>query len=143
MRMLLFELKPDALEATRLAELLQHASAALAARGDVELETEIDAAEPPAALRVQAYRIAQEALANVARHAGARKVRVAWQSRTPGRGRLVIADDGHGFDLEAGAPAGHFGLSNMKERAAAIGAELALDSAPGAGTRVELALQWN
>jgi signal transduction histidine kinase len=141
MRMLLFELRPDALEQAPLAELLQHASAALAARGELVLEAHIDPLEPPPAPRVQVYRIAQEALANVARHSRARHARLHWERLGPTRGRLVVADDGDGFDPASSRP-GHFGLANMRQRAAELGAALAIHSAPGDGTRVELELQW-
>jgi signal transduction histidine kinase len=141
MRMLLFELRPDALFATPLAELLQHASAALSARGEVELDSHIDVLEPPAAQRVEVYRIAQEALSNVSRHSGARHVTLQWIVPEPGRGRLVVADDGHGYDPEEPKP-GHFGLDNMRERATTLGAQLTLHGRPGEGSRVQLDLQW-
>jgi signal transduction histidine kinase len=142
MRMLMFELRPDALEGARLAELLQHASAALAARGEVAIEIDIDAAEPPPAQRIEVYRIAQEALSNVARHSGARHVQLQWKLLAPGRGRLAVRDDGHGFDSDQPHP-GHFGLGNMRERAAALGGTFELTSAPGQGTSVALEVQWS
>ena len=92
--------------------------------------------------RVQVFRIAQEALGNVARHSGARHARLHWERLGATRGRLVVADDGHGFDPETSRP-GHFGLSNMQQRAAELGATLAIHSAPGEGTRIELELEWH
>jgi signal transduction histidine kinase len=56
--------------------------------------------------------------------------------------RVTVSDDGAGFDPEAGH-AGHLGLSTMAERAAAIGADLTIDSAPGAGTTVTLSLPYH
>jgi signal transduction histidine kinase len=142
MRMMLFELRPDALETVRLPELLQHAIEALAGRGDVTVDTAISAEPgPPPALRTELYRIAQEALSNIGRHSGARHVHVGWSIDAPGSGRLHIVDDGAGFDTTAAHP-GHFGLENMKARAASIGAQLAITSAPGEGTELLLTLNW-
>jgi signal transduction histidine kinase len=92
-------------------------------------------------VRVQLYRIAQEALSNAARHSGASNVVVEWNAAPGASAVLRIADDGRGFDPEQVAP-GHFGLGNMRSRAAEIGAALTLTSAPGNGTevRVELAV---
>ena len=93
---------------------------------------------PQLAPRKQAevLRIVQEALSNAARHADAREVRV----RVVGEGTdlvLSVIDDGRGFE-PASVEAGHVGLMTMRERAALIGADLAIDSGPGAGTRVVL-----
>lgn len=143
MRMMLFELRPDALESVRLPELLQHAVEALAGRGGVEVTTEI-AAEPapPARQRVEIYRIAQEALSNIGRHSGASHVHVGWTLTGGQRGRLHIVDDGCGFDTAAEHP-GHFGLVNMRERAQAVGAVLSVKSAPGEGTELLLEANWS
>jgi len=90
---------------------------------------------------IAVYRCAQEALSNVARHAGAKTVRV---SATFGASEfgLCVQDDGKGFtapervsDLAA---AGHYGLMGMQERAELIGGRLSIQSAPGSGTTVEL-----
>lgn len=143
MRMMLFELRPDALEGVRLPELLQHAVEALAGRGGVEVTTEIMAEPaPPAAQRMEIYRIAQEALSNIGRHSGASHVHVGWTVDSAGHGRLHIVDDGCGFDTDADKP-GHFGLDNMRQRAAAIGAELTIHSAPQEGTELILNVNWS
>jgi signal transduction histidine kinase len=148
MRMMLFELRPDALDSVRLPELLQHAIEALSGRGGVEVTVEI-AAEPapPTPVRMEVYRIAQEALSNIGRHSGASHVHVGWTVTaghvTPGfRGRLHIVDDGCGFDTAAEHP-GHFGLDNMKERAQTLGATLTIASAPGEGTELLLETNWS
>ena len=90
------------------------------------------------AVQVVLYRIAQEALNNVARHAEATQVEVDYDAE-PGRARLSIRDNGCGFDVEA-VTRDHFGLQNMRERAAAIGAEVEIVSQPGAGTQVTV--EW-
>jgi PAS domain S-box-containing protein len=95
------------------------------------------------AAAVIAFRVAQEALTNVARHAGARRVRVGLRIRG-GSLRLVVRDDGVGFDPEStlrrGAEGRGMGLMGMRERAALLGGRVAFRSAPGQGTEVRLTL---
>jgi PAS domain S-box-containing protein len=82
------------------------------------------------------YRIAQEALNNVAKHAGATNVAVLLERR-PEHISLVIEDDGVGFESSGpGRPNQGFGLLGMQERAALIGANLEIESQPGAGTSI-------
>jgi|HubBroStandDraft_6_1064221.scaffolds.fasta_scaffold185474_2 signal transduction histidine kinase len=83
------------------------------------------------------YRIAQEALHNALRHSGARQIEISLH-RTARRVVLEVTDDGRGFSPDAPAPG--LGLASMRERAAAAGSTLSIDSAPGSGTRVTLAL---
>jgi two-component system NarL family sensor kinase len=90
----------------------------------------------PVRLEVGVYRIAQEALTNVLRHADARHVSVALEI-TPERLRYSIADDGRGFDATR-IPAGRFGLLGLNERAKLLGGKLRLRSAPGSGTTLEV-----
>jgi two-component system nitrate/nitrite sensor histidine kinase NarX len=94
--------------------------------------------EPEIGPRAQAevIRIVQEALNNVRRHADATVVRVT--IRTDDHLRITITDNGRGFHPEL-APAG-FGLESMRQRAALIGAELSVSSAPQDGSRVDLTL---
>jgi signal transduction histidine kinase len=89
----------------------------------------------------QLLRIVQEALTNVRKHARAGNVRVAVERRGDARCLLVV-DDGAGFDAETTAPpeGGRFGLKTMAERAASIGAAVAVVSRAGEGTRVEVTL---
>ena len=82
------------------------------------------------------YRVAQEALHNALRHAGAGRIAIEL-SRSPRRVILAVTDDGAGF--AAGAPEG-LGFASMRGRAAAVGGTLTIRSAPGAGTSVRLAL---
>lgn len=88
----------------------------------------------PTAAEVVLLRAAQEALANVRRHAGAREAAVVLAYQ-PDRVRLVVRDDGDGFDPAA---AGGFGLAGMRARAEQVGGVLAVRSGPGAGTTIEL-----
>jgi signal transduction histidine kinase len=80
------------------------------------------------------YRVAQEALHNAAKHARAHTLELVLEVRDREVG-LVVADDGRGFDPHGEFP-GHLGLRSMRERAAAVGGTLEIESAPGAGTRL-------
>jgi two-component system sensor histidine kinase DegS len=96
----------------------------------------------PSAIETHVFRIAQEALNNVHKHAGASKV-VVRIDRTAHETRLEIADNGIGFDPSAPrqAPKGRgLGVLGMRERAALIGGELHVVSRPGKGTSIRLVL---
>jgi signal transduction histidine kinase len=135
MRLLMFELRPDALESAPLAELLQHAIGALGARDDITVTSHVESDLTVAPkVRVELYRIAQEALSNVARHSAARHAGLHWR-RVDGSPTLRIVDDGIGFDPNQPHP-GHFGLGHMAQRAADIGARWQVVTAPGEGTEV-------
>ena len=84
------------------------------------------------------YRISQEALHNVVKHAAARQVTLAID-RVRGGLRLRIADDGKGFD-QSSVPDGHLGLAGMRARAEKIGAAMSVSSKPGSGTTIEVFL---
>jgi signal transduction histidine kinase len=84
------------------------------------------------------YRIAQEALHNVVKHAHAHKVSLRLEE-VERRVLLQVCDDGVGFEPNASYP-GHFGLTSMRERAAASGGQLTIISAPGQGARLTLVL---
>jgi two-component system sensor histidine kinase UhpB len=100
---------------------------------------------PPQA-ELALYRIAQETLSNVLRHAQAQFASLTI-SYTPEMISLEIRDDGRGFEVPESpasfAPGGHFGLLGLHERAEMIGAQLAIESAPGKGTRVTIILPSN
>ena len=139
MRLLMFELRPDALQGTPLAELLQHAIEGIACQGRIEIEHALaDDDGFAAAVRVPLYRIAQEALSNVARHSDARHATVQWIVG-PERAMLRVADDGRGFDAQAPRP-GHFGVESMRSRAREIGASIAIASEEGGGTDIRIEL---
>jgi two-component system sensor histidine kinase DegS len=88
----------------------------------------------PYRVEQELWRILQEAIANVERHSAANQVLVAWEVQRESA-RLVISDDGRGFDPDR-VGGDHYGLVGMQERADAIGARLRVDSRPGSGTRV-------
>jgi signal transduction histidine kinase len=138
MRALLFELRPAALGDQGLAHALREHLAAFERQSGIPAV--VEAAEDtalPEPVGQAFFRIAQEALANVARHAQASCVRLALRGRMPVR--LVIADDGQGFEPER-VGEGHFGLISMRERAAQVSARLHVRSRAGAGT--EIAVEW-
>jgi two-component system NarL family sensor kinase len=95
----------------------------------------------PTRIEVGLYRIVQEGLTNIARHAGAQQVNLEL-AVTPAQVRLVIEDDGRGFDPEQ-VPAGHFGLIGLNERVKLLGGQLKLESSTGAGVRVEVLVPLN
>ena len=135
MRTLLWELRPDALLDTHLDELLGQLAKAVAGRADVQVALDVEPMmAPPDGVKVALYRIAQEALNNVVKHAGAGRVLV---SARAGEGGVVlgIRDDGRGFAPQD-IPPGHLGLSTMAERAQSIGATLKVESDIGEGTEV-------
>ncbi|MFC5848644.1 sensor histidine kinase [Deinococcus petrolearius] len=139
MKALLFSLRPDALEEGGLVAALSQHAHALEARHGLGVHAELGA-EPPLTPDAQAaaYRVAQEALHNVVKHARAGAV---WLSlRQEGEEvRLEVRDDGRGFDTAA-AGRGTLGQRSMRERAAGVGGALRVSSAPGEGTAVVLTL---
>jgi nitrate/nitrite-specific signal transduction histidine kinase len=138
MRTLLLELRPAALAEANLSELLKQLGEAVTGRARIPVEVRTDdAGAPPTEVGIALYRIAQEALNNVAKHSGATAATVSLSSLAEPRGGLLltIEDDGTGFD-SAAAGLGQLGLGIMRERAEAIGATLTISSAPGQGTTV-------
>lgn len=109
-----------------------------AQRGGLKLDLHLeDITELTPATEQNVYRIAQEALTNVLKHAGARQLAVILV-KLEDKTQLVVRDDGVGFDTMVAQHNGHFGLDGIQERAALIGATVAVKSQPGGGTTVEL-----
>jgi signal transduction histidine kinase/ligand-binding sensor domain-containing protein len=138
MRLLIYELRPPVLEEEGLAAALQARLEAVESRAGLETEFHAEgqvrlSSEVEEAL----FRIAQEALNNVLKHAQARRVAVSLgqdeQSVT-----LEIADDGTGCDPTRARRSGGLGLKGMEERAAEVGARLEIESAAGSGTTVRV-----
>lgn len=100
---------------------------------------EADLPEAPAPIATAAFRIVQEALTNVARHADAKRVDVSLRLRLADL-ELAIHDDGQGFSPGARRRSGSFGLIGMNERAMAVGGSLTLRSHPGRGTTIRVRL---
>lgn len=132
LRGLLVDIYPPNLEHTGLAGALADQAAALGPETEVTVDVADVALDPQ--VEAVAYRIAREALTNVAKHAHARHVSVTVTDGTAGVA-LEVADDGRGFDPQA-APDGHLGLRISHDLAESVGGTLAVDSAPGRGTTV-------
>jgi signal transduction histidine kinase len=139
MRTLIFELRPQGLETDGLAQALRNHAAAVQSRTGLAVSVEVEHDERmPLDIEESLYRIAQEALHNVVKHANAQHARIVL--RRAGREvRLAIEDDGIGFDPSL-APRGHLGLVGMRQRAERIGGELDIVQLPGGGTKVKLSL---
>jgi signal transduction histidine kinase len=139
MRALLFELRPESLALEGLVVALDKQVAATSARYSLPITAELGT-EPELTLTQKEvfYRIGQEALHNVVKHARATaaSLRLALNSEALD---LEIADNGTGFEVGQGFP-GHMGLVSMQERAMSIGAAFTVTSAPGEGTSVRLHL---
>ncbi|GAP13836.1 histidine kinase [Longilinea arvoryzae] len=140
MRTLLLELRPASLTETNLADLVRQLSLAFTGRTQIPVEVSVEGnfVLPPD-VQVTLYRIAQELLNNVAKHAQATQVSVKL-SEVNGQILLQVCDNGKGFDIEA-VPSGHMGLGIIRERATSVGATLDVESRPGDGTRV--AVYWD
>jgi signal transduction histidine kinase len=140
---LLLELRPAALIEANLRDLLRQLGEAVAGRVGVPVTVAVDDfGSLPEEVHVALYRIAQEALNNVVKHARAGQVSVSLRclddddaDSDPVRIELAIVDNGRGFD-PARVPAERLGLGIIRERAQAIDADLAIVSSPGQGTRI-------
>lgn len=135
MRALIFELRPESLQTEGLVAALGKLVNALGARYQFKVQLEAGA-EPdiPIEVKESLYRITQEALNNITKHAHAHHVNISLKAESDGLA-LNISDDGAGFDMSQSFP-GHLGLYTMRERAEKAGGTIALDSAPYAGTRI-------
>lgn len=139
MRGLLAELRPLVLTDSDLGDLLRQLGDALTGRTNIPVTVKITGQDTlPSEIQVALYRLCQEALNNIAKHAAARLVIINLHV-DPGSVTLQIQDDGCGFDPE-NIPSGHYGLSMMHEQAKAIGAQLSIASQPDHGS--EIFIRW-
>jgi signal transduction histidine kinase len=139
LRSLIFQLRPAAVESEGLASALaKHVDVLRRVHGqDVSLEVSGEPRMRPA-IDDGVFRIAQEALSNALRHAGATRIAVRLEEDAD-RVQLSVRDDGAGFDPDAARHRSRrLGLTSMEERARALGGTLAIDSARGRGTSIEL-----
>jgi two-component system, NarL family, sensor kinase len=141
LRTLIVKIAPSDLSAETLPDALTDLVEPLRSNG-IEAEVQLGNCRlDPAEARLM-FRVAQEALRNVARHSGARHVRVEVATLATGR-TLTVTDDGRGFDPDALANSqrqGHMGLTLLKSLAEDGGAQVGVVSSPGHGTRVEMSL---
>ena len=140
MRLLIFELRPSALEHNGLAAALQARLDAVELRGGMKGELHVSGEDHlPPDLQDELYHIAQEALNNTLKHAHASQVDV-YLSLSETCVKLQICDDGSGFD-PAKISRGGLGLAGMRERAQRIGGDLLVESTIGKGTKVSVQTQ--
>jgi PAS domain S-box-containing protein len=141
MRTLLLELRGDPLAELPIRQLLQNAVEATASGASVKVTLTLNEGSAlPSRVHEAVYRITQEALNNVVRHAKATNAWVQLDVDPSRSTRLLIGDDGCGFDPDASVDPSHFGLRSMRERAGDSGGELVVRSAAGEGTTV--AVDW-
>lgn len=138
-RRALKSLRASPLEDLGLGLALRQMAESAAARVNLDLELALPDPMPNLAPDVEQciYRIAQEAVENVAHHANAKRLALRLEPEA-GRWKLTVQDDGLGFNPHEKASAGHFGLVGMKERAELSDGELTIDSQKGKGTKVVL-----
>jgi len=135
------DLRASALEGQDLAAALQSGTRMWTAGSPVAVNVDVSGAEKPLPQEMEQHllRIAQEAVTNVLKHAGASQIWIKLHMEAR-KLHLRIIDNGHGFDQHDifASRAGHFGVLGMRERAERLGGELRLDSHPGEGTEVEV-----
>jgi two-component system nitrate/nitrite sensor histidine kinase NarX len=140
MRALLAELRPSTITDSDPGDLLRQLGNALSGRTNLPVIVTVSREFTlPAEVQIAFYRICQEALNNVAKHAKASQVMIDLQQES-GIIELRIRDDGQGFDTTQKTISGHYGLSIMRERAEAAGLLLSVTSQPGQGT--DLTIRW-
>lgn len=136
MRLLIFQLRPPALESSSLTSALQARLDAVESRGGVQAILQVEGEERlTRTIQEELYHIAQEALNNALKHAKAQQVQVILQFE-PCLTTLEVRDDGAGFEPKIAHLSGGYGISGMNERAAKIGASISIQSDPGKGTKV-------
>lgn len=136
MRALIFELRPESLQQEGLVAALTKQADSLRARYRLDVVCTLgDEPEVSLEAKESLYRVAQEAMHNVVKHARARQVHLEL-GRADGHIRLRICDDGIGFDTRASFP-GHLGLQSMRERVSRLGGVIEITSQPAKGTCVQ------
>ncbi len=135
LRALISELRPATLDQLGLRAALEDLAERVVGGAGIELSIDlsIEAERLGSELETAVYRLVQEALTNVAKHAGAGSVTLQLAERE-GRLDVFVSDDGRGFDPDA--ERGGFGLVGMRERVELAGGQLQIESKPGSGTRM-------
>jgi len=137
-------LRPASLDQVGLLAALHHLVASVNQPGALEARfyvTDFGETRLAKELETTLYRVVQEALTNVQRHAGARRAGVILQRRMD-QVIAIVEDDGMGFDIVAAAESGRLGLAGMQERAESLGGSLTIESSPGKGTTVFVELPY-
>ncbi|AEI42085.1 sensor histidine kinase [Paenibacillus mucilaginosus] len=138
MRALLLHLRPVHLEGKRLSEGIIELMQELASKVPIQMDWELsEDIRLPKGIEDHLFRIAQEAMSNALRHSKASRLEVRLVKPSPDAVRMLIRDDGVGFDLDMKKQAS-YGIVTMKERVNEIGGSMNLITAPGKGTRIEI-----
>ncbi len=139
-RRTIFALRPVDLEGLGFRQAVQKYVAEFGEQTGltIQLDLQGDLGTIPPVMEPQIFRMMQEALNNVAKHAQARRVRVGFDVTADGYLHLTVADDGIGFDPQQVVPNGKVGLHQMRERVHALHGRMTLDSAPGQGTTLHI-----
>jgi len=136
----LYDLRTDVSDSQDLADTLEQFTVRVTDRSSLEFELFLDRGQRlPILQEREMWRIAQEAITNVERHAHASKVRVIWRCNGESAA-LDITDNGQGFPIGKAGRLDSYGLLGMRERASSVGATLELTSQVGKGTRVRCSL---
>jgi signal transduction histidine kinase len=141
MRLLVYELRPLALEDEGLVGALRHRLEMVEGRSGVRTRLLVEPqgeVELPAGLEKDLYRIAQEALNNTLKHAKASSVTVRLGVVDGRRLEFEVSDDGCGFDPGTAGEKGGLGLTSIRERVEGMGGELTVISSPGEGTKLRV-----
>jgi signal transduction histidine kinase len=134
-RNLVLELRPPAMITVEIDRLLHQLAEVVQVRKQMEIDVDADhTINLPPDIKLEFYRIAQEALTNIAKHAKATQAEIHLHQQQ-GIIELVISDNGHGFDADD-ILSGSQGFAHMQERAHSIGAQLSVESQPGKGTLI-------
>jgi two-component system sensor histidine kinase DegS len=148
MRTFIYQLRPIIMQEKEIGQWVLDLCRQFQEATGIPVNAEVGATggeELPPAISIALFRIIQEALANIYKHAQATQASLTLEFG-PEEARLVIEDDGHGFDVDRrpvrAMEQGH-GLANIEERVRELGARLALESAPGAGTRLEAVFPYS
>jgi signal transduction histidine kinase len=137
MRTLLLELRPSSLLEAEIGHLLSQLGESITGRSRIPVTVTLEGECPvPDDVKIAVYRIAQEALNNVAKHSGAKSARVTLACN-PDNIQLIVTDDGKGFDVNANSTKS-LGMGIIRERAKEIGASLTIKSAEGQGTTIQV-----
>jgi len=146
-RTLIADLAPPALQEFGLTHALQWLSEHMRAHGlTVQMQIEADSVDLPDDQAILLFQSVRELLFNVVKHAQVKTARVIWSMHSNAELRITVADDGKGFDREAGTArdpgSGRFGLFSIGERMQAMGGRLEVESASGRGTRATMILPY-
>jgi PAS domain S-box-containing protein len=139
LRRIITELRPSMSDDLELVYEIQRLVTGLGSRLGISIavKSEVEKIELEPTIAIEVYRVIQESLTNTIKHAHASSVLIEI-SQVSDKFRFLVVDNGVGFDEEVLAGKKSFGILGIKERAQRIGAQLAISSCPGKGTRVEL-----